>query len=202
MRQISKKTNAASHVGSNLSSDTLVKEEVSQFQIAYFINQYPKVSHSFIRREILALERRGFDVLRIALRGWDAELVDAEDERERKHTRYVLQAGMVGLILAVLRVLVTRPVRFIAALQLALKMSIRADRPLPFHLIYLAEACCILPWMKVFGARHVHAHFGSNSAEVVMLVHELGGPPHARERFMHLRVWIRLGIVSRGLPEY
>lgn len=28
-------------------------------RIAYFINQYPKVSHSFIRREILALERQG-----------------------------------------------------------------------------------------------------------------------------------------------
>ena len=48
-------------------------------RIAYFINQYPKVSHSFIRREILALERQGFAGQRIALRGWDAELVDGED---------------------------------------------------------------------------------------------------------------------------
>ena len=59
-------------------------------RIAYFINQYPKVSHSFIRREILALERQGFEVQRIALRGWDAELVDAEDESERSKTQYVL----------------------------------------------------------------------------------------------------------------
>ena len=29
-------------------------------RIAYLVNQYPKVSHSFIRREILALERQGF----------------------------------------------------------------------------------------------------------------------------------------------
>jgi len=36
-------------------------------KLAYFVNQYPKVSHSFIRREILALERQGFEVLRIAL---------------------------------------------------------------------------------------------------------------------------------------
>ena len=34
-------------------------------RIAYFINQYPKVSHSFIRREILALERQGIEVQRI-----------------------------------------------------------------------------------------------------------------------------------------
>ena len=40
-------------------------------RIAYLVNQYPWVSHSFIRREILALELLGIPDLRIALRGWD-----------------------------------------------------------------------------------------------------------------------------------
>ncbi|SUJ06264.1 Uncharacterised protein [Sphingomonas paucimobilis] len=47
--------------------------------IGYFINQYPKVSHSFIRREILALEARGETIHRWALRGWDADVVDPVD---------------------------------------------------------------------------------------------------------------------------
>jgi colanic acid/amylovoran biosynthesis glycosyltransferase len=152
---------------------------VNQLRIAYFVNQYPKVSHSFIRREILALERQGFEVLRIALRGWDAELVDTEDVREREHTRYVLRAGMAGLALAVLKVLFTQPFRFFVALKLALRMGMRADRPLPFHLIYLAEACSLIPWLKEYGANHVHAHFGTNSAEIVMLAHALGGPVYS-----------------------
>lgn len=152
---------------------------MNKLRIAYFINQYPKVSHTFIRREILALERQGFDVLRIALQGWNAELADAEDVLEREQTRYVLQAGVFTLLLSALRVLVTRPVRFLVALRLAAKMGWHADRPLPFHLIYLAEACRILPWLKEFGARHVHAHFGTNSAEVVMLANALGGPTYS-----------------------
>lgn len=44
-------------------------------RIAYFVNQYPKVSHSFLCREILAPERQGMEVERFALRGWDAEVV-------------------------------------------------------------------------------------------------------------------------------
>jgi hypothetical protein len=44
-------------------------------RISYSINQYPNVSHSSIRREILARERWGGVVQRSALRGWDAELV-------------------------------------------------------------------------------------------------------------------------------
>jgi glycosyltransferase involved in cell wall biosynthesis len=149
---------------------------VSQLRIAYFVNQYPKVSHTFIRREIHALERQGFTIQRIALRGWDADLVDAEDVQERERTLFVLQSGAIGLILSTLNILVTRPIRFILALPLAIKMGMRADRPWPFHLIYLAEACRIVPWLKEFDAQHVHAHFGTNSAEVVMLAHAMGGP--------------------------
>jgi glycosyltransferase involved in cell wall biosynthesis len=46
-------------------------------------------------------------------------------------------------------------------------------------LAYLAEACRILPWVQSFGAAHVHAHFGTNSAEMAMLAHVLGGPPYS-----------------------
>src|ERR1700712_1484069 len=123
-------------------------------RIAYFINQYPKVSHSFIRREILALERRGFDILRIALRGWDGELVDPEDLHERKQTRYVLKDGLPPLILATLRTLLTAPLRFFSALALAFRMGLRADRSLPYHFAYFAEACRLLPWCKSFGVTH------------------------------------------------
>ena len=31
-------------------------------RLCYLVSQYPKVSHSFIRREILALERRGWQI--------------------------------------------------------------------------------------------------------------------------------------------
>jgi colanic acid/amylovoran biosynthesis glycosyltransferase len=75
-------------------------------RIAYLINQYPKVSHSFIRREILALEQRGIDIFRIALRGWDGEIVDQEDILERKRTRYVLRDGALPLLFAMVRMLV------------------------------------------------------------------------------------------------
>ena len=172
-------------------------------RIAYFVNEYPKISHSFIRREILALERHGFTILRIAVRGWDGELVDEEDRRERSCTRYVLQEGFSHLLWAVFRTVLTTPRRFLSAFVLAVRMGWGADRPLPYHFAYLAEACRVLPWLISFGATHVHAHFGTNSAEVVMLMRALGGPPysftvHGAEEFENLRI---LGIrekVSRA----
>jgi len=145
-------------------------------RIAYLVNEYPKVSHTFIRREIQALERRGFDVFRIALRGWDQDLADPEDLLERERTRFVLREGATALLLAATRMLLTRPLRLLQALVLACRMSHRAERWLPVHLAYLAEACLIKLWMRGKGIQHLHAHFSTNSAEVAMLVHVLGGP--------------------------
>jgi colanic acid/amylovoran biosynthesis glycosyltransferase len=147
--------------------------------IAYLVNQYPAVSHSFIRREIRALESRGLAVQRIALRGWQGELADAEDREERRRTRYVLKGGPLALLAAVARAAAASPRRFVRALILALRMSRRAQRPMPYHLAYLAEACRILPWLREAGATHVHAHFGTNAAEVAMLAHALGGPGYS-----------------------
>lgn len=148
-------------------------------KVAYFINQYPKVSHSFIRREILALERQGVEVLRIALRGWDEVLVDKDDLNEQLKTKFVLQAGVAALLVSSVRQFLMSPLRFISAFWRALKMSKGAERAFYYHLIYLAEACRIMPWLKHFGAQHVHAHFGTNSTEVVMLAHFLGAPPYS-----------------------
>ena len=36
-------------------------------RIAYLVNQYPTTSHSFIRREIHALEAQGVEVLRFSI---------------------------------------------------------------------------------------------------------------------------------------
>jgi glycosyltransferase involved in cell wall biosynthesis len=157
-------------------------------KIAYFVNQYPKVSHSFIRREILAMERQGFEVQRIALRGWKDSLPDAEDRQEQEKTRYVLKQGLLGLVLPWLREALRSPRKMVAAMRLALRVSRRTDGRLLHHLVCVAEAARVRPWIEGFQARHLHAHFGTNSAEVAMQIHVLGGPPfsftvHGPEEF-------------------
>jgi hypothetical protein len=78
-------------------------------KVAYRMNSYPMTRTTFIRREILALERRGVEIIRIAIRGWDHVTVDEEDYIECKRTRYVLRAGVLALLLALIRTMVTHP---------------------------------------------------------------------------------------------
>lgn len=147
--------------------------------VAYLVNQYPAVSHTFIKREIQALERAGISVQRIALRGWTDELVDESDRQERERTRYVLQVGAFRLGLALSKKAFAEPARLWSALRLAWQMAKVSDRSLPLHLVYFAEACLIQQWLATSGAQHLHAHFATNPAEVAMLVRALGGPPYS-----------------------
>ena len=168
--------------------------------VAYLVNQYPKVSHTFIRREIRALEQQGVAVTRFALRGWDADVTDRADIEERARTRYVLEGGPLPLAGAVVATILRAPIRFARALSIALRMSRRSPRSWPYHLIYLAEAAWLCQQLRAAGVDHLHAHFGTNGAEVALLVRELGGPPysftvHGPEEFdapesLHLRAKI------------
>jgi colanic acid/amylovoran biosynthesis glycosyltransferase len=158
-------------------------------KIAYFINQYPKVSHTFIRREILAMERQGFSVQRIALRGWNESLPDAVDRQEQERTQYVLREGLRGLLFPFLRSLIFSPSKTCASLCLAVRVSAQTDGRLLHHLVCVAEAARSLIWIERSRASHLHAHFGTNSAEIAMQIRVLGGPPfsftvHGPEEFL------------------
>jgi len=165
-------------------------------KIAYLVNQYPKVSHTFIRREILALERQGVSIARFALRGWDAEVKGTEDLAERERTRHILREGVPRLLGRALMRLASDPVRSWRALRAAWQMSRHAERSWPYHLMYFVEACTLVNWLREEQIEHVHAHFGTNSTEVALLAHILGGPTYSftvhgpeefdKPRFLHL----------------
>lgn len=147
--------------------------------VAYFTNQYPKVSHSFIRREILAVERAGLTVSRIALRSPVEELVDPDDLAERRKTHYLLDRGLSGLLPSMARVFARAPTAFMRALRMAWRLSRMSERTFAYHLVYLAEACALIRHCEQRGVDHVHVHFGTNPTEVALLARLMGGPSYS-----------------------
>jgi Glycosyltransferase len=148
-------------------------------KVAYLVNQYPKVSHSFIRREIKALEAQGVEIIRFSIRSLESELVDEADQLEYQKTQFILRVGIWGLLWHLLRVLFTHPVALGRAVWLALKLGWGSERGVILHYVYLAEACVLLHWLSEANIEHLHAHFGTNSATVALFCQELGGPPYS-----------------------
>ncbi len=147
-------------------------------RIAYFTNQYPAVSHTFIRREIDALEKLGVTVVRYALWSQD-DLIHPEDRAELARTRRVFKAGGAEILRCLLSAVARHPVTFIAMLRLALTIGWRSDRGLLRHLAYAAEAAVLAEWCRRDKVEHLHAHFGTNSAAIAMLASVIGGIPYS-----------------------
>jgi colanic acid/amylovoran biosynthesis glycosyltransferase len=147
--------------------------------IAYLVNMYPKVSHSFIRREIAALEKLGLSIARFSIRSGVAQVVDSADKFELQTTRVVLDIGVSGLLKHLFTIVFTHPLGLLKAIWLTFKLSQRSTRGLFVHLIYVAEACVLVNWFRTTGVSHIHAHFGTNSTTVALLCHAIAEIPYS-----------------------
>ncbi|WP_112873389.1 glycosyltransferase family 4 protein [Paracoccus endophyticus] len=147
--------------------------------IAYLVNTYPRGSHSFIWREIHALEQRGMAVTRIAARRPDEAPADPGIAEEQAQTVY-LNDDRPALARAALRAG--------RALPLARARAAAGEAPLRRMMAYAAQGRMLADLCRARGITHVHAHFGTNPARVAAFSRLFGGPPfsvtvHGPEEF-------------------
>ena len=148
-------------------------------RVAYFTNQYPAVSHTFIRREIHALEKLGVTVIRYALRPGPGGMIHIEDRDELKKTNQILGASTGEILRCVLVALARQPLATVKMILLTTKIGWNSDRGLLRHCAYALEATVLANWCKRDSVQHVHAHFGTNSAAIAMLANQLSGIPYS-----------------------
>ncbi|CDZ35992.1 glycosyltransferase [Neorhizobium galegae] len=144
-------------------------------RIAYFTNQYPAPSHTFIRREIVALEARGHQVERYAVRPFRGALKDSDDIGEARRTSHILRTPMIRAMASVARQLLSRPGSSLKALGAAFRFARTSGGRYLHHLVYFLEAMILADWCRRDKIDHLHVHFGTNPATVAALAHQIGG---------------------------
>ncbi len=147
----------------------------TKLRLAYLTTEYPKVSHTFVRREIAELERRGHEVVRLSVRPPGGPLVDPADRAEAERTLFCLDRPKLTLLAHSAKWAATRPGRWASAVRATLRLHAKSDRGLVRHAAYLAEAAFLANRLKAQGIGHVHCHFGTNAAAVALLMNKLSG---------------------------
>jgi glycosyltransferase involved in cell wall biosynthesis len=148
-------------------------------RLAYLTTEYPKVSHTFIRREIRQLERTGDEVVRLAIRDSAGAIADPVDAEENERTFHCLACSPLRLLWDATVVKLRHPLRWMRAALMLWRMSRRSDRGVLRHIAYLIEAACLLRYVKRQGVEHLHVHFGTNAAAVARVMRVLGGPTYS-----------------------
>lgn len=139
-------------------------------RLAYFTNTYPRATDTFIRREVIGLRERGFDVLTFSVRktGKDHD-VDAEVISEKKNTHYLLPCSPINVFLALCTALLSHPKRFFSTLLLAFKNSRPGIKGQLLQGVYFVEAILLSKLISEHKVEHLHNHLGDNSGTVTLL---------------------------------
>ncbi|WP_349294638.1 glycosyltransferase family 4 protein (plasmid) [Thioclava sp. 'Guangxiensis'] len=165
--------------------------------IAYLSGEYPKVSHTFIQREIEALRQQGWQVETCSVRRTSARDVVGEDQiREQAATFAIFDAirspaKVLGAQIWALR----RDARAWGR-TLKLAWSTRPDglKAALWQIFYFLEAAILARHLSARGVVHLHNHFANSSCSVAMLASGLSGIPfsltmHGPAIFYEPRRW-------------
>lgn len=143
-------------------------------KLAYLTTEYPAVSHTFIRREILELEKRDHQILRFSIRK-PTNCIDQQDISEFNKTTYILTQPKINMLLICFKTMLASPIRSLVALKALFNFSRRSERGHLRHLAYFVEACVLLKYLISSEIKHVHIHFGTNATAVAYAARLLSG---------------------------
>lgn len=165
--------------------------------IAYLTGEYPKVSHTFILREIRALEALGLDIRPLSVRRAPAKAVVGVDQEAEARRTWVLQAAAknpVTLIGAHLALLIRRPGAWLRAARLARATCPPGAKEALWQVFYFLQAAVLVRHLQAIGAVHLHNHFANSSCSVTLLASEMSGIPfsftmHGPSEFFEAEKW-------------
>ena len=148
--------------------------------IAYLTAIYPAASHTFIQREIAALQAAGVHVLPCSIRRPPPDhVIGAEERAAVAETFYVLEAAKAPLRLlgAHAAICLANPAGYVRAIALAVRTARPGITGAWKQLAYFLEAGVLARHLRRVQARHLHNHFMGASASVAMLASQMSGLP-------------------------
>lgn len=137
--------------------------------VGYLVSEYPAVSHTFIRREVVVLRQSGVDIRTYSVRQTGAPANDVDATAERDRTFVIQQQSAVRFFFANLAALTKRPARYLSALKLALTHRVPGLRALLVSGFHFLEAILLAGRLEQDGVTRLHNHFANAGATVGML---------------------------------
>lgn len=150
--------------------------------LGYVTGEYPRVSHTFIQREVEALRALGVEVITCTVRRpAAASVVGAAQEAEGRRTFGVIEAARnpIRLVAAHGRMIRRSPRRWFSALALAWKTRPPGLKAALWQAFYALEAGVLADHLLSRGVGHLHNHFGDASGSLTMITAQMAGLPYS-----------------------
>ena len=143
--------------------------------IAYVTQTFPALTQTFVYRETLALEGRGFNIMTCAIWKPDTDSLSQESRHLVDRSFYVFPISWFRFFVAHLYFLLTRPIKYVGTLLFVLTRKGERAKNRLRTLFHFSEAVYLAPEVGKRHVVHVHAHFTINAATVALVLSRLLG---------------------------
>ena len=143
--------------------------------IAYFVSEYPALSHTFIFREILKVREAGFTVRGVSInRPVEINVMTPEEKAEAKTTFYIKTRDKASILMDIMGFKIRHPRAHLRMVARAFGFAMGRRTSWFGAFAYLVEAIILVRWAQRENLRHIHVHF-ANPAATVALIAEASG---------------------------
>jgi len=128
---------------------------------------YPSLSHTFIRREIVEMRARGFDIGVYATRKCaEEQLLCESDEIEHASTQSILPINPLAFFAVNFKLFIQNPARYLSTLCVASKHRLPGLKNAIWAYLQFFEAILLADMLKKDDVKHLHVHFGNAGANI------------------------------------
>lgn len=146
------------------------RQRGAPFRLAYLTSQYPALSHTFVRREVNEIRKRGFSVSTFSVRpSENATSLSPVDQAEASNTVNILPTTARRLLRAHALALRSRPVSYLQTFKEALGHRAPGVKNAVWTLLHFAEGIQLGVELSEKQVEHLHNHFGNSGATVGLL---------------------------------
>lgn len=146
-------------------------------RIAYIATRFPKLSETFVFREVLELRKQGAEVECFSIHRPLHEPLPAEAKQLLHETTYLWPPRIVQFLYGIMKLAITRPAKFFGTLKFFLRQApqnMSGRKRFALHFFegaYLAHLC------MQRGVAYIHAHFANGPSSVALAASKLSDIP-------------------------
>lgn len=147
-------------------------------RIAYIVSRFPHLPETFILREMIYLEKLGWDVELYPLILQRQEMIheEARPWLQRAHSVPWLSPA---LLMSNMGRLIRHPWQYVSLLGRVIRENLSSPKFLTRALLLFPRAMWMADEFKKEGIDHIHAHYATHPALVAWLIHQVSGIPYS-----------------------
>jgi len=148
-------------------------------RIAYIVSRFPKLSETFVFREVNELRRQGAEVLCFSIHRPMQEPLPPDAQHFLQETTYLWPPHPAQFFAGMLKFAATRPAEFFDTLKLFWRQAppLRGFSGKKRFVLHFLEGAYLAHLCKQRGVEYIHAHFANGPSSVALAASELSGIP-------------------------